>query len=77
MKYPVKDVADVCLAGFIMYLVEPLFQEWVRFTDSGLLAECMMGHLRKNKERWRKLRRREQDPPPPDPEQEGRGTGVP
>lgn len=54
----------VCLlssaSGFISYIVEPLFEEWMRFTDGSELTESMMGHMRKNKARWRQLR---QEPP--------------
>lgn len=39
----------------------------MRFTDSSELTESMMGHLRKNKARWRQLR---QEPQPGFPLQE-------
>lgn len=42
--------------GFISYIVEPLFEEWLRFTEPSLLSQTMMGHLRKNKARWSLLR---------------------
>ncbi|KAJ8275284.1 hypothetical protein COCON_G00099090 [Conger conger] len=73
------NTVPVIQIGFIAFLVEPLFQEWTRFTDGSLLAECMLGHLRKNKERWRQLKCREQDTdtPAPGTEQQGTGTGVP
>uniref|UniRef100_A0A8D3CML0 Phosphodiesterase n=1 Tax=Scophthalmus maximus TaxID=52904 RepID=A0A8D3CML0_SCOMX len=42
--------------GFISYIVEPLFEEWQRFTEPSLLSRTMMGHLHKNKARWSSLR---------------------
>ncbi|XP_066556125.1 3',5'-cyclic-AMP phosphodiesterase 7B isoform X3 [Amia ocellicauda] len=45
--------------GFMTYIVEPLFEEWTRFTDSSPLTETMMSHLRKNKARWRRLRHKQ------------------
>ncbi|KAG9347669.1 hypothetical protein JZ751_005242 [Albula glossodonta] len=48
-----SDTVPVIQIGFITYIVEPLFEEWARFTDGSLLAESMMGHLQKNKEHWR------------------------
>uniref|UniRef100_A0A8C4XB02 Phosphodiesterase n=1 Tax=Erpetoichthys calabaricus TaxID=27687 RepID=A0A8C4XB02_ERPCA len=41
--------------GFITYIVEPLFNEWTRFTESSVLTESMMCHLRNNKVKWRGL----------------------
>ncbi|XP_064196688.1 3',5'-cyclic-AMP phosphodiesterase 7B-like [Anguilla rostrata] len=75
-----SNSVPVIQTGFITFLVEPLFEEWARFTDSSLLAECMLGHLRKNKEQWGRLRLGEQDaacPPPGTGQEEERGTGVP
>lgn len=46
----------VFLPGFISYIVEPLFEEWLRFTEPSLLSQTMMGHLHKNKARWSCLR---------------------
>lgn len=46
----------VFLAGFISYIVEPLFEEWHRFTEPSPLSQTMMGHLHKNKARWSRLR---------------------
>lgn len=47
-----------CLSvlGFISYIVEPLFEEWHRFTEPSLLSQTVMGHLHKNKARWSRLR---------------------
>lgn len=42
--------------GFISYIVEPLFEEWQRFTEPSLLSQTMMGHLHKNKGHWSRLR---------------------
>ncbi|XP_072218068.1 3',5'-cyclic-AMP phosphodiesterase 7B-like isoform X2 [Leuresthes tenuis] len=42
--------------GFISYIVEPLFEEWQRFTEPSLLSQAMMGHLHKNKACWSRLR---------------------
>ncbi|KAM4521712.1 3',5'-cyclic-AMP phosphodiesterase 7B-like isoform 2-T6 [Odontesthes bonariensis] len=42
--------------GFISYIVEPLFEEWHRFTEPSLLSQAMMGHLHKNKACWSRLR---------------------
>lgn len=42
--------------GFISYIVQPLFEEWYRFTEPSLLSQTMMGHLHKNKARWSHLR---------------------
>ncbi|MEQ2304465.1 cAMP-specific 3',5'-cyclic phosphodiesterase 7B [Ameca splendens] len=42
--------------GFISYIVEPLFEEWQRFTAPSMLSQIMMGHLHKNKACWSRLR---------------------
>ncbi|CAG09087.1 unnamed protein product, partial [Tetraodon nigroviridis] len=42
--------------GFISYIVEPLFDEWHRFTEPSPLSRTMMGHLHQNKARWSRLR---------------------
>ncbi|XP_063079196.1 3',5'-cyclic-AMP phosphodiesterase 7B-like isoform X2 [Engraulis encrasicolus] len=55
-----SDSVPAIQIGFISYIVEPLFEEWMRFTDGSELTESMMGHMRKNKARWRQLR---QEPP--------------
>ncbi|MGH0155482.1 UNVERIFIED_CONTAM: hypothetical protein FKN15_067217 [Acipenser sinensis] len=49
------DTVPAIQIGFMTYLVEPLFDEWRRFTDNTPLTEAMMSHLRKNKARWRAL----------------------
>lgn len=36
--------------------MEPLFEEWQRFTQPSLLSQTMTGHLKKNKARWSRLR---------------------
>lgn len=67
--------------GFISYIVEPLFEEWHRFTEPSLLSQTMMGHLHKNKGRWSRLRyaRTPSDaqthPHAEEPEPEGGGGG--
>ncbi|XP_043932285.1 cAMP-specific 3',5'-cyclic phosphodiesterase 7B isoform X2 [Protopterus annectens] len=48
-----KDTIPAIQIGFIGYIVEPLFEEWARFTKGTPLAGTMMSHLRKNKARWR------------------------
>ena len=37
--------------GFMAYVVEPLFVEWSRFSDT-LLSQTMMSHLSLNKQGW-------------------------
>ncbi|KAG8011247.1 cAMP-specific 3' [Nibea albiflora] len=50
------DSVPAIQTGFISYIVEPLFEEWHRFTEPSLLSRTMMGHLHKNKARWSRLR---------------------
>ncbi|XP_056150147.1 cAMP-specific 3',5'-cyclic phosphodiesterase 7B-like [Lampris incognitus] len=50
------DTVPTIQIGFITYIVEPLFEEWHRFTEPSLLSQTMMGHLHKNKARWGHLR---------------------
>ncbi|XP_055005644.1 cAMP-specific 3',5'-cyclic phosphodiesterase 7B isoform X3 [Boleophthalmus pectinirostris] len=50
------DSVPAIQIGFISYIVEPLFEEWHRFTEASLLSQTMMGHLHKNKARWTRLR---------------------
>ncbi|KAI1902307.1 hypothetical protein AGOR_G00043420 [Albula goreensis] len=38
--------------GFMAFVVEPLFLEWARFSDTRL-SQTMLEHLRHNKARWR------------------------
>lgn len=63
------------VAGFMTYIVEPLFREWARFTGNSTLSENMLSHLAHNKAQWKSLlsnqhRRRGsgQDPAGPTPE---------
>ncbi|KAK2856318.1 hypothetical protein Q5P01_005053 [Channa striata] len=46
------DSVPAIQIGFISYIVEPLFEEWLRFTERSLLTQTMMTHLHKNKARW-------------------------
>lgn len=41
-------------AGFMTYVVEPLFAEWARFSDTRL-SQTMLGHLCLNKASWKAL----------------------
>ncbi|XP_008311495.1 cAMP-specific 3',5'-cyclic phosphodiesterase 7B isoform X2 [Cynoglossus semilaevis] len=50
------DSVPAIQTGFISYIVEPLFEEWQRFTQPSLLSQTMTGHLKKNKARWSRLR---------------------
>ncbi|XP_070843829.1 3',5'-cyclic-AMP phosphodiesterase 7B-like isoform X2 [Chaetodon trifascialis] len=50
------DSVPAIQTGFISYIVEPLFEEWHRFTEPSPLSQTMMGHLHKNKARWSRLR---------------------
>ncbi|TKS76452.1 cAMP-specific 3',5'-cyclic phosphodiesterase 7B [Collichthys lucidus] len=50
------DSVPAIQTGFISYIVEPLFEEWHRFTEPSPLSQTMMGHLHKNKARWSGLR---------------------
>uniref|UniRef100_A0A7N9AQ16 3',5'-cyclic-AMP phosphodiesterase n=1 Tax=Mastacembelus armatus TaxID=205130 RepID=A0A7N9AQ16_9TELE len=50
------DSVPAIQIGFISYIVEPLFEEWHRFTEPSLLSQAMMGHLHKNKAHWSHLR---------------------
>uniref|UniRef100_A0A3Q2P4Z4 Phosphodiesterase n=1 Tax=Fundulus heteroclitus TaxID=8078 RepID=A0A3Q2P4Z4_FUNHE len=72
--------------GFISYIVEPLFEEWQRFTEPSMLSRIMMGHLHKNKARWSRLRYEpttaetenypHAEEPEPEPEPEGEHDGA-
>ncbi|XP_039610516.1 high affinity cAMP-specific 3',5'-cyclic phosphodiesterase 7A isoform X1 [Polypterus senegalus] len=46
-----ETVADIQI-GFITYVVEPLFVEWARFTDTRL-SQTMLGYLGLNKAGWK------------------------
>ncbi|XP_037606038.1 cAMP-specific 3',5'-cyclic phosphodiesterase 7B-like isoform X1 [Sebastes umbrosus] len=50
------DSVPAIQIGFISYIVEPLFDEWHRFTEPSPLSQTMMGHLHKNRARWTRLR---------------------
>ncbi|XP_007894936.1 high affinity cAMP-specific 3',5'-cyclic phosphodiesterase 7A isoform X2 [Callorhinchus milii] len=39
---------------FITYVVEPLFAEWSRFSNT-ILSQTMLGHLRLNKATWKEI----------------------
>lgn len=43
------------VAGFMTYIVEPLFREWARFTGNSTLSENMLSHLAHNKAQWKSL----------------------
>ncbi|XP_076869514.1 high affinity 3',5'-cyclic-AMP phosphodiesterase 7A isoform X3 [Brachyhypopomus gauderio] len=45
-----NSIADVQI-GFMTYVVEPLFSEWARFSDTRL-SQTMLGHLCLNKASW-------------------------
>ncbi|XP_010770244.1 high affinity cAMP-specific 3',5'-cyclic phosphodiesterase 7A-like [Notothenia coriiceps] len=65
--------------GFMTYVVEPLFAEWTRFSDTRL-SHTMMGHMRLNKASWGALLREQSSvaagpsSPGTDPE-DGAATG--
>ncbi|XP_006123920.1 3',5'-cyclic-AMP phosphodiesterase 7B isoform X2 [Pelodiscus sinensis] len=48
-----KDSIPSIQIGFMTYIVEPLFEEWARFTGDTPLSENMLSHLRRNKAKWR------------------------
>ncbi|KAK5903660.1 hypothetical protein CgunFtcFv8_007420 [Champsocephalus gunnari] len=50
------DSVPAVQIGFISYIVEPLFDEWHRFTEPSSLSHTMTGHMHKNKARWSRLR---------------------
>lgn len=50
-----KDTIPSIQIGFMTYIAEPLFDEWVRFTGGTRLSENMLSHLRTNKAIWRDL----------------------
>ncbi|XP_056283896.1 cAMP-specific 3',5'-cyclic phosphodiesterase 7B-like isoform X2 [Pseudoliparis swirei] len=50
------DSVPAIQIGFISFIVEPLFEEWQRFTEPSPLSQTMMAHLHKNKARWSRLR---------------------
>ncbi|KAJ3606390.1 hypothetical protein NHX12_025911, partial [Muraenolepis orangiensis] len=46
------DSVPAIQIGFISYIVEPLFEQWCRFTEPSPLSQTMMDHLHQNKTRW-------------------------
>lgn len=50
-----KDSIASIQIGFMTYIVEPLFQEWARFTGNSALSENMLSHLAYNKAHWKML----------------------
>lgn len=48
------SLASYLPAGFMTYVVEPLFAEWARFSDTWL-SQTMLGHLCLNKASWKAL----------------------
>uniref|UniRef100_A0A8D1L4D6 Phosphodiesterase n=1 Tax=Sus scrofa TaxID=9823 RepID=A0A8D1L4D6_PIG len=50
-----KDSIPSIQIGFMTYIVEPLFQEWARFTGHSALSESMLSHLAHNKAQWKSL----------------------
>ncbi|XP_060947734.1 cAMP-specific 3',5'-cyclic phosphodiesterase 7B-like [Limanda limanda] len=76
------DSVAAIQTGFISYIVEPLFEEWQRFTDPSLLSQTMMGHLHKNKASWSRLRHAQttsdtQTHPSDDEPEGGGGENIP
>ncbi|XP_076146996.1 high affinity 3',5'-cyclic-AMP phosphodiesterase 7A isoform X2 [Alosa pseudoharengus] len=74
-----NTVGDIQI-GFMTYVVEPLFSEWARFSDTRL-SQTMLGHLGLNKASWSGLRAEgsldesEPDPDPPPEPVSGQGPG--
>ncbi|XP_023578152.1 high affinity cAMP-specific 3',5'-cyclic phosphodiesterase 7A [Octodon degus] len=50
-----ESIANIQI-GFMTYLVEPLFTEWARFSDTRL-SQTMLGHVGLNKASWKGLQR--------------------
>ncbi|XP_050796986.1 high affinity cAMP-specific 3',5'-cyclic phosphodiesterase 7A isoform X3 [Gopherus flavomarginatus] len=50
-----ETIANIQI-GFMTYLVEPLFSEWARFSNTRL-SQTMLGHLGLNKASWKGLQR--------------------
>ncbi|XP_033932155.1 3',5'-cyclic-AMP phosphodiesterase 7B-like isoform X1 [Pseudochaenichthys georgianus] len=71
------DSVPAVQIGFISYIVEPLFDEWHRFTEPSSLSHTMTGHMHKNKARWSRLRyaNTPSDSQAEEPEGEGGGGG--
>nr|XP_057912712.1 cAMP-specific 3',5'-cyclic phosphodiesterase 7B-like [Doryrhamphus excisus]XP_057912713.1 cAMP-specific 3',5'-cyclic phosphodiesterase 7B-like [Doryrhamphus excisus] len=49
------DSVPAIQIGFISYIVEPLLDEWHRFTEPSVLSSTMMAHLHRSKDRWRQV----------------------
>ncbi|XP_076788283.1 high affinity 3',5'-cyclic-AMP phosphodiesterase 7A isoform X5 [Arvicanthis niloticus] len=52
-----ESIANIQI-GFMTYLVEPLFTEWARFSDTRL-SQTMLGHVGLNKASWKGLQRQQ------------------
>uniref|UniRef100_A0A2D4HTS0 PDEase domain-containing protein n=2 Tax=Micrurus lemniscatus lemniscatus TaxID=129467 RepID=A0A2D4HTS0_MICLE len=50
-----ETVANIQI-GFMTYLVEPLFAEWARFSNTKL-SQTMLGHMGLNKASWKGIQR--------------------
>ncbi|XP_044931669.1 high affinity cAMP-specific 3',5'-cyclic phosphodiesterase 7A isoform X4 [Mustela lutreola] len=50
-----ESIANIQI-GFMTYLVEPLFTEWARFSNTRL-SQTMLGHMGLNKASWKGLQR--------------------
>ncbi|XP_023611241.1 high affinity cAMP-specific 3',5'-cyclic phosphodiesterase 7A isoform X6 [Myotis lucifugus] len=50
-----ESIANIQI-GFMTYLVEPLFTEWARFSNTRL-SQTMLGHVGLNKASWKGLQR--------------------
>lgn len=55
VKEVVTSPVTLHVAGFMTYIVEPLFREWARFTGNSTLSENMLSHLAHNKAQWKSL----------------------
>ncbi|CAG5928127.1 unnamed protein product [Menidia menidia] len=73
------DSVPAIQTGFISYIVEPLFEEWHRFTEPSPLSQAMLGQLHKNKACWSRLRHANQpsDTQTEEPEGDGEGEDIP
>ncbi|XP_056439700.1 high affinity cAMP-specific 3',5'-cyclic phosphodiesterase 7A isoform X1 [Gadus chalcogrammus] len=62
--------------GFMSYVVEPLFSEWARFSDTRL-SQTMLGHLGLNKASWGSLQLGQRQTSGPEEPAEPGGSGDP
>uniref|UniRef100_A0A3B5A744 Phosphodiesterase 7B n=1 Tax=Stegastes partitus TaxID=144197 RepID=A0A3B5A744_9TELE len=69
------DSVPAVQIGFISYIVEPLFEEWQRFTEPSPLSTTMMGHLHQNKAGWSRLRCQNSDSDSDSDSEENEGEG--